>query len=181
MKIYKLETSRLRLSGWEQNDINSLYELNSSADVMRYFPSILNKEQNAQFLTTVMDKFAEQGGWGLWKIELKESGEFIGFVGLNIPTAQLPFSPCVELGWRLLPKFWRYGYTTEAAREVIKFAFEQLHLDELVAFTTVTNTPSEGVMKKLGMTKDTSNFMHPLLPHDHPFAEHVLYRLKKPL
>ena len=48
--------------------------------------------------------------------ELKESGEFIGYVGLHTPAAQLPFSPCVEIGWRLAFEHWRKGLATEAAK-----------------------------------------------------------------
>ncbi|BBV02104.1 MULTISPECIES: GNAT family N-acetyltransferase [Providencia] len=178
MKITGLETARLRLRGWQEEDKQPLYQMNSHPDVMRYFPSVLNEQQNAQFMETIIDKFAQQGGWGLWAVELKSNKQFIGFIGLNIPAANLPFSPCVEIGWRLLPEYWRHGYATEGAHAAIKFAFEQLKLEELVAFTAVVNLPSESVMQRLGMIKHPNNFYHPALPDGHWLQEHVLYRIK---
>lgn len=154
--------------------------MNSDAEVMRYFPSVLDKAQSDQLMSQIMARFNSQGGWGFWAVELKLTGEVIGFVGLNMPDSQLPCSPCTEIGWRLRTKYWRQGYTTEAAQVVIKFAFEKLKLEELVAFTAVPNIASEAVMKKLGMHKDADNFNHPALAEGHWLSEHVLYRLQNP-
>lgn len=108
---------------------------------MRYFPRILSQSESDNMVETIREKFIQQNGWGMWVVELKETQEFIGFVGLNIPIASLPFSPCVEIGWRLAKKYWRKGYTYEAALAVFKFAFETLRLEEVVAFTAVLNIP----------------------------------------
>ncbi|HBC7430036.1 TPA: GNAT family N-acetyltransferase [Providencia rettgeri] len=178
MKIIELETTRLRLRGWQEEDKQLLYQMNSHPDVMHYFPSVLNEQQNAQFMQTIIDKFTQQGEWGLWAVELKSNKQFIGFIGLNIPSATLPFSPCVELSWRLLPEYWHHGYATEGASRVIEYAFDKLNLPELVAFTAVVNSPSESVMKRLGMIKQLNNFYHPALPDGHWLQEHVLYRIK---
>ncbi|MER5075349.1 GNAT family N-acetyltransferase [Providencia stuartii] len=180
MSIITLETPRLLLRGWTEQDKALFFEMNNSPEVMRYFPFVLNKSQSDHFMDTIMARFASQGGWGLWAVELKPTHELIGFVGLNIPEYQFPFSPCTEIGWRLRPQYWRQGYTIEAAQAAIQFAFNQLKLNEIVAFTAVANTPSEGVMKKLGMTKDPENFAHPALPEGHWLQEHVLYRLQNP-
>ena len=115
-------------------------------------------------------------------IEIKETGEFLGFVGLNVPSyaAPLPFEPCVEIGWRLKRTAWGKGYAGEAAREWLRFGFETIGLEEIVAFTIPDNLPSQRVMEKIGMTRDKDgDFLHPSLPADHPIAKHVLYRLKK--
>ncbi|EMI5492050.1 GNAT family N-acetyltransferase [Providencia stuartii] len=180
MSIIELETPRLRLRGWTEQDKPAFFKMNSSTEVMRYFPSVLDKAQSDHLMSQIMARFDSQGGWGLWAVELKLTGELIGFVGLNIPRYLFPFSPCTEIGWRLRAEYWRQGYTTEAAQVVIKFAFEQLKLKELVAFTAVSNTPSEAVMKKLGMHKDAEHFNHPALPEGHWLSEHVLYRLQNP-
>ncbi|EPL3989139.1 GNAT family N-acetyltransferase [Providencia stuartii] len=180
MSIIELETPRLRLRRWAEQDKERFFDMNSSPEVMRYFPSVLNKSQSDQMMDTIMERFATQGGWGIWAVELKSDHSLIGFVGLNIPEYLLPCSPCTEIAWRLLPQYWRQGYTTEAAKTVIQFAFNQLKLKEIVAFTAVANTPSEGVMKKLGMTKEAENFAHPALPEGHWLQEHVLYRLQNP-
>lgn len=175
----KLETPRLQLRKWRESDkAPFFYHVNSDVDVMRYFPSVLTQAESDKLVEMIKDKFIQQNGWGLWAVELKETEEFIGFVGLNIPQAVLPFNPCVEIGWRIAKTHWRKGYTYEAAIAVLKFAFEQLSLNEVVAFTAISNIPSQGVMKKLGMT-ETECFLHPALDKGHPLAEHVLYKLSK--
>ncbi|CRL62039.1 GNAT family N-acetyltransferase [Proteus vulgaris] len=174
-----LETPRLHLREWRESDKAPFFcEINSSSEVMRYFPRTLSQLESDKMVETIREKFIQQNGWGMWAIELKENQEFIGFVGLNIPVASLPFSPCVEIGWRIGQKHWRKGYTYEAALAVFRFAFKTLELDEVVAFTAVSNLPSQGVMQKLGMHQ-SDNFFHPALDKTHPLAEHVLYRLKK--
>ncbi|OAT35013.1 GNAT family N-acetyltransferase [Proteus myxofaciens] len=175
----ELDTLRLTLREWRESDKASFFsEITSSPDVMKYFPSVLTQDESNKLVDAICERFKQYKGWGLWAVELKSTQEFIGFVGLNRPNDTLPFSPCVEIGWRIAKKFWRQGYAYEAACEVLIFAFEHLHLDEVVAFTAVLNTPSQGVMQKLGM-QQSEYFIHPALDKNHPLAKHVLYRLKK--
>lgn len=180
MTIIELDTPRLRLRGWRELDSEPFFKMNSSPEVMRYLPAMLDKAQSDQLMAAIMARFDSQGGWGIWAVELKSQNIFIGFTGLNIPTYVLPCSPCTEIAWRLLPEYWRQGYTSEAAQAIIQFAFQQLKLDEIVSFTAVENIPSEAVMKKLGMIKDPENFNHPALSEGHWLREHVLYRLQNP-
>ena len=77
-----------------------------------------------------------------------------------------------------MPDFWGKGYATEAANAALKFAFNALNLDEVVAFTTLNNTPSQRVMQRLKMQLH-GQFTHPLLEVSHPLALHVLYKLTK--
>jgi RimJ/RimL family protein N-acetyltransferase len=84
----------------------------------------------------------------------------IGFVGLNQPTSELPFNPCVEVGWRLDKEFWGYGFATEAGDSALEYAFKNLKLNEVVAFTAVSNEKSKAVMKRLGMKNSNENFNH---------------------
>ncbi|MDX7991542.1 GNAT family N-acetyltransferase [Xenorhabdus littoralis] len=177
--IVELETERLLLRAWKDEDKEPFFRLNSNPEVMEFFPNTLTKEQNNGLVDIIIQRFETQGGWGLWAVELKQSGEFIGFVGLNISNIEFPFSPFVEIGWRLDKPFWGKGYACEAARRVFDFAFTETELEEIVAFTTVSNYRSESVMKKLGMIKDEKTFLHPALAEDHPFSEHVLYRIQR--
>ena len=89
-------------------------------------------------------------------VEEKKSGDFIGCIGLHEPSSDLPFSPCVEIAWRLLHKYWGEGYATEAAKKALDYAFEELNLDEVVSFTAHINHRSEAVMKRLSMKKSPS-------------------------
>ncbi|CDL87319.1 GNAT family N-acetyltransferase [Xenorhabdus cabanillasii] len=178
--IIELETERLWLRAWKEEDREPFFRLNSNPEVMEFFPKTLTKEQSDMLFDNCIRKFEIQGGWGLWVVELKQSGEFIGFVGLNIPNLEFPFSPFVEIGWRLDKPFWGKGYACEAARKVLDFAFTEIGLDEIVAFTSLLNYRSESVMKKLGMARDEKTFMHPAIEGDNPLREHVLYRIKRP-
>ncbi|MEK9498246.1 GNAT family N-acetyltransferase [Photorhabdus sp. P32] len=177
--IVMLETDRLIMRAWREEDRLPFCHLNSNAEVMEYFPATLTAEQSNTMVDTIIQRFEQQGGWGLWAVELKETGDFIGFVGLNIPVAELPFSPCVEIGWRLDKPFWGKGYASEAARKTLDFAFTQLKLEEIVAFTTISNLRSQKVMERLGMVKDENTFLHPSLPNGHLLHEHVLYRIRQ--
>ena len=171
-----LETERLRLRPWQPADRAPFAALNADPEVMRWFPSTLDRsESDAQ-----VDRFQagiDERGWGFWAAELRESAECIGFVGLNVPAPELPCSPCVEIGWRLARPFWGRGLATEAAQRALAFGFETLALDEIVSFTTLGNERSQAVMQRLGMERDAETFEHPKLAQDSPLRTHCLYRL----
>ena len=147
---------------------------------MRYFPSTLDEpESNAFAYRTAA--LLEVHGWGLWAVEVLETGEFVGFVGLNQPQWTAAFTPCTEVGWRLARSAWGKGYATEAGRAAVAVAFGPLGLAEVVSFTTVANRRSRAVMERLGMTRDPADdFDHPTLEPDSPVRRHVLYRLPHP-
>jgi len=110
-------------------------------------------------------------------VELKSTGEMIGFCGLFIPSFQAHFTPAVEIGWRLAAHQWNLGYATEAAKAVLKYAFETLKLKEIVSFTAVDNVRSRRVMEKIGLRHNPADdFDHPNLEKLHPLCRHVLYR-----
>jgi RimJ/RimL family protein N-acetyltransferase len=118
-------------------------------------------------------------GFGPWVLELPDEAEFIGFLGLGIPRHTLPASPCVEIGWHLVPSFWDQGYATEGATAALQFGFEHLGLDEIVSFTVPENAASIRVMEKIGMTRDVDgDFDHPALEEGHPLRPHILYRIQ---
>ena len=107
-------------------------------------------------------------------------GSFIGFIGLNVPSFDAPFTPCVEIGWRLAADCWGQGLATEGAHAIVRYGFETLGLNEFVSFTVPANARSRRVMEKLGMTHDPDDdFDHPRLPAGHPLRGHVLYRLNR--
>ncbi|MBS1213448.1 MAG: family N-acetyltransferase, partial [Proteobacteria bacterium] len=110
----ELETGRLKLRQWQSADLEPFARMNADARVMEYFPAILSRNESNELAERMRSLIAERG-WGFWVAERKLSGEFIGVVGLHIPAANLPFSPCVEIGWRLAFPFWGHGYATEAA------------------------------------------------------------------
>lgn len=175
----ELHTPRLTLRQWRQSDLKPFALMNNDANVMRYYPATWTREQSDAFVERV-SQLIDERGWGFWAVEEQRSGQFIGFVGLHIPSNDLPFSPCVEIGWRLAKRYWGQGYATEAARGAIGFAFGQLHLTELVAFTYIGNLKSRAVMERIGM-QFGSEFDHPAVPIKSGLRRHVLYRLRSPV
>jgi len=173
-----LETPRLWLRQWREADRVPFAALNADPEVMSCFPSTLTRAASDAMLDRCRDAIAARG-WGLWALERKAGGDFIGFVGLSVPGADLPFSPCVEIGWRLARAAWDQGYATEAAREALRVGFTQLGLDEIVSFTAIGNARSRAVMVRLGMTGDPHTFEHPAIAPGHPLREHCLYRLRR--
>ena len=178
MNISELKTERLLLRQWVGQDLPVFAELNSDPEAMEFFPALLSREESSAVAEKCQSLISERG-WGFWAVELKSSGEFIGFVGLHIPKSNLPFSPCVEIGWRLLKKYWGKGYATEAAQASLVYAFNTLNLNEVVSFTTVSNRRSRSVMQRLGLSNTHQNFEHPDLDKGHPLSEHVLYKITK--
>lgn len=177
--VRELETERLLLRQWRDADYPAFALMSSDAETMRYFPSVLTEEQSRS-LADRCRALIHQRGWGFWAVEVKASNEFAGFIGLHVPSADLPFSPCVEVGWRLARDFWGKGFATEGARAALDFAFQELSLSEVVSFTALSNKRSEKVMQRLGMVRDENTFDHPGLPEGHALRQHVLYRKKQP-
>lgn len=166
-------TTRLLLRQWRRSDRAPFAELNGDPKVMESFPSVLTRQESDAMADRCEACIAERG-WGFWAVELRTSGSFIGFVGLNVPSAELPFAPCTEVGWRLARSHWGHGYATEAARAALRVGFGALGLEEIVSFTTSSNHQSRSVMKRLGM-KEAGVFEHPAVPVGNPLREHCLY------
>jgi RimJ/RimL family protein N-acetyltransferase len=170
----ELRTERLLLRGWLEADHPAFAALNADPEVMRHFPATLTREESDAMADRIARAFDERS-WGLWAVE--HQGDFLGFAGLSVPRFEAHFTPAVEIGWRLAKHAWGHGYATEAARAVLRFAFDELGLEEVVSFTTVENARSRAVMERIGMTHDPADdFDHPGIPVGSPLRRHVLYR-----
>lgn len=179
MVLSSITTERLILRHWRESDREPFARLNANVRVMEYMPHVLSRKESDALADRIEGHF-RQHGFGLCAVEDRSDGSFIGFIGLSVPTFHAPFTPCVEVGWRLAAEYWGQGLATEGAREIARHGFETLGLDELVSFTVPTNTKSRRVMEKLGMAHDPSDdFDHPRLPEGHPLRRHVLYRLRR--
>lgn len=168
------ETERLILRSWHPDDLPQFAEINKDAQVMKYFPAKLSDSETEEFFNRINKEF-ESKGWGLYAIEIKTTGEFIGYVGLHEIGFEADFTPGIEIGWRLGADFHNKGYATEAAKEVINLA-KSHGITKLYSFTAAINKPSERVMQKIGMEK-VGEFDHPKLSADSPLCRHVLYRI----
>lgn len=176
-----MNTKRLTLRPWNETDREAFILINQDPLVMEHMPSLLSAAETDAFIARIQDHFREHG-FGLWAVEVKESGECIGYIGLSAPSFTAHFTPCVEIGWRLSSKHWGKGYATEGAKAVLEHAFKNLGLSEIVSFTVPANVRSIRVMEKIGMQRDfDGDFAHPKLPAEHRLSNHVLYRIKRSL
>ncbi|GAA0961873.1 GNAT family N-acetyltransferase [Kribbella koreensis] len=172
-----LTTDRLLLRQWKDSDRETYAALNADPAVMEHFPNALTRAES----DTMVDRLTaaiDERGFGFWAAEVRETGQFIGFIGLSVPSFEASFTPCVEIGWRLVKDAWGNGYATEGARASLAHAFGPLGLDEVLSFTTTTNKPSQRVMERIGMTY-VEDFDHPRLAAGHPLQRHVLYRITR--
>jgi RimJ/RimL family protein N-acetyltransferase len=176
----ELTTDRLLLRRWRESDLAPFADLNADPVVMELFPSTLTRGRSDQLVDTIGVMFAERDH-GLWAVEERSSGRFAGFVGLAPAVFDAPFTPAVEVGWRLATWCWGNGYATEAARVSIADGFSRLAFGEIVSFTAAVNNRSRRVMEKIGMRRDPSNdFDHPSCLDNDLIRRHVLYRLRRP-
>ena len=176
--LIEFNTQRLALRSWQDQHRAPFAAMNADPAVMRYFPGLLSTEQSDAGIDVWRQQFLVQG-WSNWAVELLETGEFIGFIGLSAPRRVLPFTPCVEIGWRLKRSAWGHGYATEGAKACLQVAFEQLGLEEVVSFTALLNLPSVAVMKKIGLHNAQADFEHPAVPEGHPLRPHCLYKITR--
>lgn len=176
--MQQLETERLILREWQDEDRESFARMNADPMVMEFMPRLLDRKASDKLMDRFRQHFKKHG-YGLFALERKEDGEFLGFVGLNHVDSKMPFAPAVEVAWRLGHEHWGHGYASEAARRVLEYGFEDLGLKEIVAFTVHDHTTSLHIMEKLGMVRDKAgDFDYPGLAKDHPLGRFVLYRLK---
>ena len=170
-------TERLLLRQWREEDLAPFAKLNADPRVMEYFPKLQTREESDASVKRVSDHI-QQYGWGFWAASLLETGEFIGFIGLQPVPFQAAFTPAVEIGWRLAFEHWGKGYATEGAKAALQYGFEKLHLQDIVSFTATGNMRSRAVMERIGMHHEANNdFDHPKLPAGHPLRRHVFYRI----
>jgi RimJ/RimL family protein N-acetyltransferase len=176
--MFSLRSERLLLRGWRESDLEPFARLNSDTRVMQHFPSLLTREESDE-IAARLSEHSEKHGFGPWVAEVPGVADFIGMVGLWIPSFEAHFTPCVEVLWRLDYSHWGKGYATEAARLALQYGFEELGLPEIVSMTVPANQRSWRVMEKLGMHRDPrDDFEHPQIPVLHPLRRHVLYRLR---
>lgn len=177
--IPRLRTERLLLREWRDADRAPFAALNADPEVVRFLTRPLDQAGSDAMIERIRAHWLADG-YGLWAVERQDDGSFIGFVGLAAPAFEAPFTPAVEVGWRLARGVWGHGFATEAARAALRFGFERLGLDEIVSFTTPANARSRAVMERLGMSRDPADdFDLPTVPADHPIRPQVLYRLAR--
>jgi len=175
--VTELRTDRLLLRRWRESDLDPWAAMNADPEVREHFPGLLTRAESAASIARFQADL-DRRGFGWWALEVHETGEFIGFAGLDPVDDGLPFTG-IEIGWRLARSAWGHGYATEAALAALDFGFGPLDLSEILAVTTTTNVRSQAVMRRIGMTRDPADdFDDPDVP-DGPLRPNVLYRIRR--
>jgi len=170
-----MRTERLLMRRWQDSDREPFAELNADPETMRFFRSTLAQEESDRLMDVLEERFDAQG-YGLWALEIAETGQFIGFTGLNPMPVDVPGAGGMEVGWRLARPVWHHGYATEAARAALDVWFENLKQTQIYSMTSVLNEPSQAVMRRLGLT-EYARWDDPHLPEGNPLRPSVTYRL----
>jgi RimJ/RimL family protein N-acetyltransferase len=175
-----LRTSRLLLRPWRDEDIAAFAKMSADPVVMEYLLPLSHRGLSAEAWVARARAHWDERGFGQWVVELPGEASFIGVVGLGVVSFEAPFTPAVDVAWRLARAYWGRGYATEAARAALEYGFRKLGLGEIVALTVPANQRSRRVMERLGMTHaPEDDFDHPRIAEG-PLRRHMLYRLRNP-
>lgn len=177
MPSITLHTPRLLLRPWRVDDVDAFATMFADPEVMEFLGPTQDRAAIDAIVGRIQEHFAAHG-FGWWAAEAPGIAPFIGFIGLAHVNFDAPFTPAVEIGWRLARAWWGRGYATEGARAALDAGFTQLGLDEIVSLAVPANARSRRVMERIGMTRDPADdFDHPRLPEGHALRRHALYRI----
>jgi RimJ/RimL family protein N-acetyltransferase len=173
-----IETDRLILRRWRQADLDPYAAMMADPAVTDW----LGGGQTPDKVRTVLarrEAVFDKLGFGIWAVERREDGAFLGAVGLDPTGDDMPFAPAVEAAWRLVRQAWGFGYATEAARAAINDGFDRCDLTEILAVTAQINLKSQAVMRRLGFApRPWRDFDHPDIAPSDPLRQHVVYAMR---
>ena len=173
---YCFQTNRLGMRSWIESDKGKFVEMNRQPEVMRFFPSIAT-EANSLAGIERFNQHYDDFGYTYFAVDELATGTWIGFIGLLNQTYESPWTPFVDIGWRLLPSHWGQGLATEGAKGCLQFAMDHTDLEELFATASWKNLPSINVMDKIGMER-VGEFVHPTFEAQHELQPIVTYRIQ---
>lgn len=149
-----LETERLILRDWREEDVAPFLRHTNTPAVMRWLGGVLPEDKARERLRERLMRWQAERGFTFWIVERKRDRELLGFCGLKLADdAGSPVEGDHEIGWRLREDAWGQGYAKEAACATLDYAFERLHAPHVVSLTVIGNEPSWGLMERLGMTR----------------------------
>lgn len=155
-----IETERLLLRAWRPSDDAPFAALNADPEVTRYLRGPMRRDESDELLARIRGHWQEHG-FGLYAVEVKDSGAFAGFVGLAVPSFLPEVLPAVEVGWRLAREHWGQGYATEGARASLAHGFGALQLRQIISIIDPRNEASVRVAERLAMTRGRDR-IHPI-------------------
>lgn len=171
-------TERLILRDWRPDDRRAFAAMNADAKVMHFLGGPMPSASSDAMMERFSAEIAAEG-FGIFAVEESASGQLAGMIGLHRIRPAIPIAPAVEIAWRLAAHVWGRGFATEGARACLAFGFDDIGLDEIVAYATASHAASRRVMEKIGLRRAAADdFDHPELAGDDPMRRHVVYRLK---
>jgi RimJ/RimL family protein N-acetyltransferase len=175
--VAEIGTERLIMRGWRESDLAPWAAMNADPEVRRYLGPLLTFEQAEAWALNFQDDL-DRYGFGFWALEVRTSGDFIGFTGLGAVDEDMPFAG-TELAWRLARPAWGHGYATEAALAAMNYGFVTMGLPEIVAVTMAANLRSQAVMRRIGMITDVAEDFDDPDVLEAPLRRHVVYRKRR--
>lgn len=164
MADFRLETERLILRDWREEDRRPFAAMCADEVVMQHFPALLSGEESDALIDRI-NAHIEEYGFGLWALERAEDGAFLGFTGIQLVRFESPILGEVEIGWRLAKAHWGKGYAREAAQASLDWFWQNTDRNRIVSMTIPDNEPSWGLMERIGLER------RPDLDFDHPAIE----------
>ncbi len=148
--IPQLVTERLVLRGWRAEDFEPYARFMADPDVTRHLGSgePMSRADAWRNMAMLLGHW-QLRGYGMWAVERRSDGAFIGRVGLHNPEGW----PGLEVGWTLGKEYWGQGYATEAARAAMDYAFLTQNADRVLSVIQLENRPSQAVAQRLGETR----------------------------
>jgi RimJ/RimL family protein N-acetyltransferase len=174
-----IETERLLLRPWHEDDVPEFARVTNTAVVMEYLGGVQNPEafQGAFQRVTACQ---EKNGFCFWIVERRNDGALLGFCGLKVSNTP-PIQGEIEIGWRLREDAWGQGYAREAAMATLEWAWRNLSCERVVAVTAAGNTRSWGLMERLGLRRlRDMDFEHPDVPIGNKARQHITYAIDRP-
>lgn len=147
-----IETDRLILRKIELSDAESLFEMDSNPEVLKYIgvPTTKSIEEVTKMILLIHDQY-DKFNVGRWAVVDKNTNQFLGWSGLKFMTESINgHSNFYELGYRFLPQFWGKGYATESAKAWLNYAFKEIKCDSVYAMTDTKHAASINVLEKIG-------------------------------
>lgn len=175
---FHLETERLVLRDWREEDAEDLHRLHCDPQVMATLGPVREMDYTTGLIADLQQRSQRNGGFTYWAVERREDRRVIGFCGLD-RGHEGPIVGALEIGWRLASDCWRQGYAAEAAQASLAWARQSFPSEPVVAITAKTNERSRALMERLGMHyRPDMDFDHPNVAADSPLKRHVVYEVR---
>jgi RimJ/RimL family protein N-acetyltransferase len=175
-----IDTPRLILRPWALDDVVEIERVTNTPPVMEYMGGVAAPDVFAAMVERNMLGQREYG-FSFWIAQRRSDDALLGFCGFKRGTVG-PILGEMEIGWRFREDVWGQGYAREAASACLDWAWARAQCERIFAITVMSNTPSWGLMLRLGMRRrEDLDFHHPNFPPDHPLAPHITYEIEKPL